>query len=246
MVYALNRSLNRIPLWEDIRSISLSVGSSPWGIGGDFNVVRFSHEKLGGSPIDIQAVTAFNSCLDDSGLNDLRWSGDDLSWHNKRSGIDRVACKLDRVLVNDPWLSSLPSSNAFFDLLGLSNHSPISLFVLPFLSFGPKPFKFFNMWTSHPDFLPVVQAAWGIPVFSFSSPLLAFSKKLKNVKMALKSWNSSTFSNISSSVSSCRDNLSSIQLRLQSNSLNPSLAEEEVLAASELSSSLSLEESFLK
>jgi hypothetical protein len=33
---------------------------------------------------------------------------------------------------------------------GVSDHSPILVFVQQFISYGPKPFKFFNFWADHP------------------------------------------------------------------------------------------------
>ncbi|XP_043720916.1 uncharacterized protein LOC122668414 [Telopea speciosissima] len=246
VVYALNCPLQRNSLWSDLRSLAPQVGSHPWGLGGDFNSIRYSYEKQGGEQPDLEAFNYFNECLEDIGVNDLRWSGFPLTWSNKRAGSNRIACKLDRVLVNEEWLTSFPTSHAIFDNLDISDHSPISLEIQPFTSFSPKPFKYFDMWSSHETFLPLVQEAWNKPVFSFSSPLLAFSKKLKNVKAALKVWNNTTFGNISIQVSECKENLASIQVQLQSDSLNDLLAEEEKEVSRHLSSLLAREESFLK
>ncbi|XP_043696657.1 uncharacterized protein LOC122647302 [Telopea speciosissima] len=194
----------------------------------------------------MDAMNAFNDCIEDIAVNDLRWSGFPLTWSNKRAGNSRIACKLDRVLVNEEWLHSFPSSHASFENPGISDHSPISLDIQPFTSFGPKPFKYFDMWSSHPTFLPVVLEAWQKPVYAFSSPLIAFSKRLKNVKAALKDWNLNIFGNITLQVPECKDRLHSIQARLQSDLHNVSLAAEEKVVSNQLSSLLASEESFLK
>ncbi|XP_043696965.1 uncharacterized protein LOC122647676 [Telopea speciosissima] len=191
-------------------------------------------------------MNAFNDCIEDIAANDLRWTGFPLTWSNKRAGNSRIACKLDRVLVNEEWLTSFPSSHASFENLGISDHSPISLAIQPFTSFGPKPFKYFDMWSSHPTFLPVVLEAWQKPVLAFSTPLRAFSKRLKNVKAALKDWNLNIFGDITLQVKECKDRLASIQSRLQSDLLNDSLAIEEKEVSIQLSSLLAREESFLK
>ncbi|XP_043697542.1 uncharacterized protein LOC122648386, partial [Telopea speciosissima] len=219
---------------------------SPLGLGGDFNVIRFSHEKLGGDQLDLEAINSFNECIEDMGVNDLRWTGFPLTWCNKRAGSNRISCKLDRVMVNEEWLSAFPSSHANFDNPDISDHSPISLAIQPFPSFGPKPFKYFDMWASHPSFLTTVIQAWEKPVTAFSSPLITFSKKLKNVKAALKDLNSTTFGNISQQVLDCKDRVGSIQIRLQSDHCNGALADEEKVTSLELSSLLAREESFLK
>ncbi|XP_043705440.1 uncharacterized protein LOC122655301 [Telopea speciosissima] len=190
-------------------------------------------------------MAAFNDCIDDLGMDDLHWTGPTFSWSNKRVGIHRIDCKLDRVMVNDFWLTSFPSSSATFDTPGISDHSHISLSVQPYTSFGPKPFKYFDMWSSHPTFLTTVKDAWEKPVQAFSSPLIAFARKLRNVKESLKVWNSNIFGNISLQVQDCKDRLSSIQLQIQLDPLNCQLAADEKAASHDLSVLLSQEESFL-
>ncbi|KAK4426373.1 hypothetical protein Salat_1405900 [Sesamum alatum] len=74
-----------------------------------------------------------------------------------------VWCKLDRVLLNNEWLEASLQCNAHFSPLGcLSDHLPgiITLFDPP--APKPKPFRFFNMWAEHPDFLAAVEAGWNM------------------------------------------------------------------------------------
>ncbi|XP_043700239.1 uncharacterized protein LOC122650948 [Telopea speciosissima] len=190
MVHAHNSPSQRIHLGTDLRTIANQIGNQPWGLGRDFNVIRYCHEKQDGEHLDMDAMDSFNGCIEDIGVNDLRCAGFPFIWSNKRTGNQRIACKLDRVLVNEEWLSSFPSSHASFASPDISDHSPISLAIQPSTSFGPKPFKYFDMWSSHLSFLATVQEAWDKPVLAFSTPLIAFSKKFRNVKTALKEWNS--------------------------------------------------------
>lgn len=46
---------------------------------------------------------------------------------------------------------------ANFLLSGISNHSPSIVIVGDRPKCGPKPFQFFDMWTSHDDFKRVVK-----------------------------------------------------------------------------------------
>ena len=48
-VYAFNSYLDRVPLWCSLSSIATSAPNLPWIIRGDFNVVRFPSEKVGGN-----------------------------------------------------------------------------------------------------------------------------------------------------------------------------------------------------
>ncbi|XP_043697151.1 uncharacterized protein LOC122647921 [Telopea speciosissima] len=231
----------RLSLWDDLRNIAGLIGPFPWGIGGDFNVIRFGFEKQGGDHLDLDSMAAFNDCIEDLGMDDLRWTDPTFFWSNKRAGSSRIDCKLDRVIVNENWLASFPSSYAIFDTHGISDNSPISLSIHPYNSFAPKPFKYFDMWSSHPTFLTTVKDAWDKPVQAFSSPLIPFTRKLRNVKSTLKVWNINSFGNISQHVQECKDKFAAIQLQIQSDNLNCQLT-----AALELSLLLSQEESFLR
>ncbi|KAK1296069.1 hypothetical protein QJS10_CPB15g01203 [Acorus calamus] len=50
-VYASNIFSERLTLWHTLRSLSFGLNGSPWMVGGDFNEVRFSSEKVGGLPV---------------------------------------------------------------------------------------------------------------------------------------------------------------------------------------------------
>ncbi|KAK1258550.1 hypothetical protein QJS04_geneDACA022909 [Acorus gramineus] len=69
---------------------------SSWLVGGDFNEVRYSSEKSGGKPVHSRRLRKFNSCIDDSGLQDLKAFGHTLSWNNRQD--KRIMCRLDRFL----------------------------------------------------------------------------------------------------------------------------------------------------
>uniref|UniRef100_A0A2N9IPI3 Uncharacterized protein n=1 Tax=Fagus sylvatica TaxID=28930 RepID=A0A2N9IPI3_FAGSY len=63
----------------------------------------------------------------------------------------------------------------------------ISVHSAAFISiktFGPKPFKFFNVWSDHKDFLSWVEEAWATEIGG--SPMFTLSKKLKAVKAKLR------------------------------------------------------------
>ncbi|KAF9595957.1 hypothetical protein IFM89_006703 [Coptis chinensis] len=56
------------------------------------------------------------------------------------------------------------------------------------------PFKFFNMWCTHPNFKEVVLDSWQTPIMGHS--IFILTQKLKRLKGVLKKWNKDTFGNI--------------------------------------------------
>ncbi|XP_043717970.1 uncharacterized protein LOC122665905 [Telopea speciosissima] len=138
----------------------------------------------GGDHLDLEAMNSFNDCIEDVGADDLRWTSFPLTWSNKRAGSNRIACKLDRFLVNEEWLTAFPSSQASFDNPDISVHSPISLAIQPFTSFGLKPFKFFDIKLKN------VKAAlkdWNLKVFgNISHQVVDCKERLASLQASLQ------------------------------------------------------------
>lgn len=60
-------------------------------------------------------------------------------------------------------------------------------------SFGPKPFRFENMWATHPSFRPLVDCKWKECIVGGWGGF-CFMKKLGYLKRKLLDWNKITFS----------------------------------------------------
>ncbi|XP_071939195.1 uncharacterized protein [Coffea arabica] len=74
------------------------------------------------------------------------------------------------------------------------DHAPLLLSVDTRLDNKPRPFRFLNVWTTHPGLLEVIKDYWTHPVYG--SPLQVLASKLRNVKNALKQWSRTTFGDI--------------------------------------------------
>ena len=95
-----------------------------------------------------------------------------------------MARKFNRVLINDKWLHYFADSIVKFISPRASDHCPTLVHVLQ-PSFSPhKPFKVFNIWTKHPDFLSTVEGSWYEPIMG--SPMVILQNKLKRLKSCLK------------------------------------------------------------
>ncbi|KAG2713175.1 hypothetical protein I3760_04G163600 [Carya illinoinensis] len=101
----------------------------------------------------------FNNCINSCGLVDWKLEGKQLSWCNGQYGLARSWVKLDRVLVNNAFTSKFNGAIAHLLSRRTSDHSSILLqFETSFSRYGPPPFQFQNMWTSHENFLKVVES----------------------------------------------------------------------------------------
>ncbi|XP_077242062.1 uncharacterized protein LOC143882465 [Tasmannia lanceolata] len=157
-IYAHNYKISRT-LWSDLEEIAFRI-SSPWLVASDFNVVRFSDERLGGTPGIPADSEEFNSCISSCNLLDLKAIGHKLTWNNRAKGGNRKNANLNRVMVNDLWLHVYPLSHAEFLSPGISDHCQATVSLNDLRSLGPKPFKFMNMWLLDTSFFTMVEKAW--------------------------------------------------------------------------------------
>ena len=184
-VYAMNDMVDRRSLWADLRHHSSLFNNVPWIILGDFNIIRNPSESVGCSGKWSTAMIEFEDCLQDSELEDLRFSGMQFTWRNKRDGTRAITRKLDRVLVNQIWNSSYQHAAAEFLPPGVSDHSPV---VVKLGNNGGRrktPFKFFSHLADKEDFLVTVAQAWTFGVHG--SLQFKLSSKLKRLKNVFKS-----------------------------------------------------------
>jgi len=94
-----------------------------------------------------------------SEVDDLRYSGTHYTWTNQ-CPENLIMQKLDRVLVNEKWNLTFPLSKARFLSSGMSDHSPMVVKVARNDQNIKKPFRFFDMWMDHEEFMPVVKKVW--------------------------------------------------------------------------------------
>ncbi|XP_043696901.1 uncharacterized protein LOC122647612 [Telopea speciosissima] len=235
----------RRELWRDLGSIANSI-LDPWAVLGDFNVVRYQHEKIGGDSIRQEAVDEFNSFIDDSGLVDLKWKGEFLTWNNRQDGDARICCKLDSVMVNLAWIDVLRSSEVDFLPPGLSDHSPMVLTIFDDANFDPKPFRFFEAWIGRNGFDDTVLKGWEQPVSMTLNPILRFAAWLRNVKKELRKWNKECVGDVFAAVKAASADLNQIQCNLGAHPDDPNLVFLETQAKVKLWEALAVEEKFLK
>ncbi|XP_062118559.1 uncharacterized protein LOC133832201 [Humulus lupulus] len=104
-------------------------------------------------------------------------------------GNNRIFSKLDRVFINEDWIDTFPNVNAIASWEVVSDHCAIILKHISVLKNGLRPFRFFNMWTSHPLFKPTVLASWNKSLSSEGCGLQQVLRKLHHLQFVLKRFN---------------------------------------------------------
>ncbi|XP_020555063.1 uncharacterized protein LOC105178632 [Sesamum indicum] len=212
--YGLYSVVNRRSMWDKLTDLGQAL-SMPWLIMGDFNCVKSPEEKqLGVAPIWYE-LKDFVDCCVALGLLDVPTMGCYYTWYSNNES-NPVWCKLDRVLYNNEWLEAGLYCSAHFNPPGcLSDHSPGIVSIFDHAPTKPKPFRFFNMWADHPDFLATVEARWNLSVDG--TPQFSLCRRLKALKSALKVFNKQHYSHISARATEAELALQDAQNQLESN-----------------------------
>ncbi|XP_039044697.1 uncharacterized protein LOC120184262 [Hibiscus syriacus] len=109
------------------------------------------------------------------------------------------------------WILDFPVSFAEYKAPGVSDHCLGIIWTQKEARIHkPKPFKFFNCWTTSENFLSSVKASW--LQHCDSNAMQVMFCKLKRLKPILKDLNRTQFSDISSRVAAKRAELEHIQL----------------------------------
>lgn len=189
-VYGLHSVVARRPLWDSISGMCSSF-MGPWLIMGDFNAVLRDDERSNCiTPNSRYYSQDLWECCAANGLVDAPFTGSVFTWTDRT-----VWSKLDRVMVNHEWLHLDYCCNASFLPITLdSDHSLCLANILKSITPKAKPFKFFNMWCGHSDFIPLVHSNW---IFDgWGTEQYKLCKLLKGMKWPLKKLNSAHFGSI--------------------------------------------------
>ncbi|XP_039023289.1 uncharacterized protein LOC120155894 [Hibiscus syriacus] len=193
--YGSNDSSIRKHLWDQLNSLEALVGSKAWLIGGDFNAILNVEESS--APVNsstLADIFDFQNCVEGLGLFDHPFTGPLFTWTNKQQDAF-LARKLDRALVNSNWIDVFPASDVEFQAPRVSDHFPTLVWLhkdIPAVM--PKPFKLFNFWAKHPNFMAIVRESWQAPVTA--NLLQTLYLKLKRLKRSLKKLNRSCYGDI--------------------------------------------------
>ncbi|KAL2238068.1 UNVERIFIED_CONTAM: hypothetical protein Sindi_0998500 [Sesamum indicum] len=166
-----------------------------WLISGDFHYVESPEKKQLRVAPTWYELKDFVGCCAALGLFNVPTTGCYYTWYSNNES-NHILCILDRILYNNEWLEAGLHCGAHFNLPGcISNHSQGIVTIFDHTLTKPKPFRFFNMWADHLDFLTTVEQQWNLNVEG--TPQFNLCKRLKSLKGALKAFNTQHYSHIS-------------------------------------------------
>ncbi|XP_060202481.1 uncharacterized protein LOC132630915 [Lycium barbarum] len=193
MVYAKCSKVERLQLWDSLYLLTTNM-TSPWLVGGDFNVIMNEEEKIGGLPVLPQEYEDFAFCLNSCELHEMPFKGSPFTWWNGRAANDCIFKRLDRIVHNDTfqnWFGQLEVQ--YLSRIG-SDHAPLLVSCGDQVQMFVKPFRFLKFWVEHDSFLDLVKQQWETTLTY--DVFLSFKLKRKKLKTALSTWSKTTFGDI--------------------------------------------------
>lgn len=139
----------RKAIWHEIIEYCTQV-DLPCLILGDFNEVLNINER-GSNLASQRGIEDFSNFIHGLHLIEIPASTGWFTWFRGSS-----KSKLDRLLVSPEWISTFPQLQVSLLKRSLSDHCPL-LISSSTQNWGPKPFRFQNMWLSHPGCLKLVK-----------------------------------------------------------------------------------------
>ena len=171
---------------DSLKNIADSV-HGPWVILGDFNLIRFPHERSNDN-FNTQEADWFNDFINDLCLQDIPLLDRLFTWSNNQDLP--TLCRLDRALVNLDWSSFFPDTTLSSSTRVTSDHVPIVLHASTSI---PKPsvFRFNNHWLGSSAFPPIVVQNWESVLQHDNNAAASICLRLKRVRDAAKKWDKS-------------------------------------------------------
>ncbi|XP_019150208.1 PREDICTED: uncharacterized protein LOC109147025 [Ipomoea nil] len=106
-------------------------------------------------------INGFRAAVDDCGLHDVPFSGNQFTWVKSRGTDHMIEEKLDRVLVSDDWLILFEGVRVQSLVVPYSDHLPLLVtpVVLPGIRSRSR-FCFDNMWLREDVWREIVVQSW--------------------------------------------------------------------------------------
>lgn len=171
--------------WDEIKHLKSSSHVGLWCILGDFNSIRYQHERMTSSQSvgSSTSITEFNSWISDMEVEEVRSVGRFFTWCRPNGS---VMSKLDKFFLNDDWLSQWPDTTQFVLDRDFSDHCPILLRSRA-NDWGPKPFKIMDWWLKEKSFQNTVVHNWSNYHPSGWGGFV-LKQKLKFIKNHIRQW----------------------------------------------------------
>ena len=132
----------------------------PWIMGGDFNMIKSLLEEKWGTRTLSKDSLEFRTFIDSMKLVDTDMNKGLFTWNNKRGGEAHVASMLDKFIILKDLMLIYQEVIVRVLPFGGSDHWLVLLEMKGIGIPRNRPFKFENIWLTHPKFIRNIEKWW--------------------------------------------------------------------------------------
>ena len=107
-----------------------------------------------------------------------------------------MASKLERFIISEDLILIGLDLSAMIFPFDHSDHWHVQLEATFIGTPRSRPFRFENIWLTHPDFINNIEKWWKEDMEVQGTKMFLLHKRLKHIKIRLKEWNKNEFGNI--------------------------------------------------
>eukprot|EP00253_Pinus_taeda_P001856 PITA_01856 len=181
---------------QNLKALRCLIPGKQWIVGGDFNLIKTSGEKRGGTRRVDKVMEQFGDLIRDQNLIDIQTINGSHTWNNRRGGANQIASRLDRFLISEQIMLKDVFIEATILPVAGSDHWPIKLEIDLKQSPPNKPFRFEAFWLRNEGLMEKLEEWWRTSDQRGKNKMHTFQLKLKEMKNKIKKWNKEEFGNI--------------------------------------------------
>jgi hypothetical protein len=186
-------------------------------MGGDFNILRHTHEKHKES-FEGRWPFLFNYVIDGLNIRELQMSSRRFTWAN--SLPNPMYEKLDRILISTEWELNNPLLMVVALPRVIFDHIPLLIDSgQPSLSNNVPMFKFELGWLLRDGFMDMVREVWN-SVFNRDDTMRCWQMKIRKLCQHLRGWAKHT-SGVNKKEKELLDKLDSLDKKAETSLLSP-------------------------
>lgn len=181
---------------QNLKALRCLIPGKQWIVGGDFNLIKASGEKRGGTRRMDKIMEQFGDLIREHKLIDIQTINGNHTWNNRRGGANQIASRLDRFLISEQIMMKDVFIEATILPVAGSDHWLIKLEIDLKQRPPNKPFRFEAFWLRNEGLMEKLEEWWRTSDQRGKNKMHTFQLKLKEMKNKIKKWNKEEFGNV--------------------------------------------------
>ncbi|XP_058774256.1 uncharacterized protein LOC131648522 [Vicia villosa] len=188
-IYAACDHKIRLRSWRSLLDLKRRSSAGSWCIRGDFNLITSLNERVGISKKNYRKeIEDFKEFIEEMELVDPPTIGGKFTWRNI---CGSAMSRLDRFLLLDKFIDDWKVEGQTIGERDVSDHAPIWMKDNK-RNWGPKSFRFNNLWFNHDNFIHFVEVEWK-KIVVMGRGDFCLVEKLKALKSQIVKWNKEVY-----------------------------------------------------